>query len=64
MNICISNKSCGDYNGKDYVSQSRAAGEFYMASYEVLNSALSNERAAYRISRKKGNLTNKVYWSS
>jgi iron complex outermembrane receptor protein len=54
----------GNYNGKAYITQSRAAGEFYLPSYTVLNAVLSYERAVYRISMKMDNLANEVYWGS
>ena len=54
----------GNYNGKAYIQQSRAFGEFYIPSFTVLNTAISYEKAAYRISLKMDNLTNQVYWGS
>jgi iron complex outermembrane receptor protein len=54
----------GNYNGKAYITQSRAAGEFYLPSYTAVNAALSYERAVFRISLKMDNLTNEVYWGS
>jgi iron complex outermembrane receptor protein len=54
----------GNYNGKAYITQSRATGEFYLPSYKALNAAVSYERPVFRISLKMDNLTNEVYWGS
>lgn len=54
----------GNYNGKAYIQQSRAYGEFYLPSYKVLNAVISYDQPIYRLSLKMDNLTNEVYWGS
>ena len=54
----------GNYNSKAYIKQSRSRGEFYIPSFTVLNTAVTYEKKAYRISLKMDNLTNQVYWGS
>lgn len=54
----------GNYNGKAYIRQSRASGEFYLPSYKVLNAVVSYDQPVYRVSLKMDNLTNEVYWGS
>jgi iron complex outermembrane receptor protein len=54
----------GNYNSKNYISQSRSTGEFYIPSYTVLNAVTSYENRIFRLSFKLDNLTNKVYWGS
>jgi iron complex outermembrane receptor protein len=54
----------GNYNSKNYISQSRSAGEFYIPSYTVLNAVAGYEKSIFRLSFKMDNLTNKVYWGS
>jgi iron complex outermembrane receptor protein len=54
----------GNYNSKNYISQSRSTGEFYIPSYTVLNAVTSYENKTFRLAFKLDNLTNKVYWGS
>lgn len=54
----------GNYNSKNYISQSRSTGEFYIPSYTVLNAVAGYENSIFRLNFKLDNLTNKLYWGS
>ncbi|PYF74941.1 TonB-dependent receptor [Pedobacter nutrimenti] len=54
----------GNYNSKNYISQSRKNGEFYIPAYTVLNAVAGYDSKTFRLSFKLDNLMNKVYWGS